>query len=303
MDHPSTLIRSSLRQQLLVFQFTLESFAAIDFETANNQRHSVCALGIVIADGNDTTGAIWLVRPPGNRYSTENTALHGLAASDTRSAKRFDEVWPEARKMIGARPVIAHNMEFDAEVLQASLGYYDKPTPRLRKGCSYDMATLVWPDRQSYKLPRLCADLGIDLDHHNALSDAHAAAELVKMMVAIKRCDLSELMRLSNKGASQRREKARLKAMEGKPPTERQLAYLENLLAEDGHPMKVVSAVMRSMETNAYRAYVSRTIDWVKAGKDVTIACQTKKQLKALTGRRFESTSRGHRSNIRFTVR
>ena len=98
-------------------------------------------------------------------------------------------------------------------------------------------------------MPRLCADLGIDLHHHNALSDAHAAAELVKMMVAIKRCDLSELMKLSNRGASQRREKGRLKAMEGKPPTERQLAYLENLLAEDGHRMKVVSAVMRYVET------------------------------------------------------
>ena len=246
---------------------------------------------------------MWLVRPPGNRYSAENTALHGLAASDTRSAERFDEVWPEARKMIGARPVIAHNMEFDAAVLEASLGYYNKPTPRLRKGCSYNMATLVWPDRQSYKLPRLCADLGIDLDHHNALSDARAVVELVKMMVGIKRCDLSELIKLSNRGASQRREKARLRAMEGKPPTERQLSYLENLLVEDGHPMRVVSPVMGFMEANADRAYVSRTIDWVKAGKDIVIACQTKRQLKALTGRRFSSTSRGHRSNVGFTVR
>lgn len=176
------------------------SFAAIDFETANGKIHSICSVGVVTVDGNTVRERMWLVQPPGNRYARENTALHGLAAIDTMTAKSFADVWPEAKEMIGNRTVIGHNMSWDAEALDAALAYYEKPAPRLRKGCSMDMAILVWPDRNDYKLPSLCSDLGIDLDHHNALSDARAVAELVKVMTAIEECDLSELLKRSKKG-------------------------------------------------------------------------------------------------------
>ena len=279
------------------------SFAAIDFETANSQRHSACALGVVTVDGNKVTERMWLIRPPGNRYSAVNTRIHGIAASDTRNAQPFSEVWPEAKLMIGTRPVVAHNMEFDGEVLSAALAYYDTPTPRLSKGCSLDMARLVWPDRKNYTLAGLCGDLGINLDHHNALSDARAVTELVKLIANIQRCDLPELLRRSKRGSGQRREKARLRAMESKPPTEKQLDYLESLLSDDKHPRRVISAVIQAMKSTD-RAVVSQTIDGAKSGQLIRIGFQNKRQLKALTGKGRSSTSRGRNkgTTITFTV-
>lgn len=279
------------------------SFAALDFETANRQQHSICAMGVVIIEANTVRKRLWLVRPPGNRYAPENTDLHGLAASDTRAAKSFAETWPEAKEMIGSRPVIGHNMEWDAEVLKASLDYYNRPTPRLQKGCSLNMAILVWPDRTDYTLPGLCSDLGISLDHHNALSDARAVAELVIMMTKIEQCDLLDLIKRSRRGASERRQEALFRAMKGKSPTDKQLGFLENLLSEEGHSSLLINLVLEIVKEEWDRLDVSRAIDAVKSGKGITITRPTRKELKTLTGTRFSTISRGNRSSITFTIK
>jgi len=174
--------------------------------------------------------------------------------------------------------------------------------PRLRKGCSMDMAILVWPDRSDYKLPALCSDWGIDLNHHNALSDARAVAELVKVMLKIEKCDLSELLKRSKKGTSRRREEARLRAMKEKPPTEKQLNLMATLLHENGHSDPLIAIVRKVMEAEWDRAEVSIGIEAVKSGKDITITRPSRKQLKALTGTRFSTISRGNRFGVVFTV-
>ena len=45
----------------------MERFAAIDFETANNQRSSICSVGIAIVEDNKVIDSIYsLVRPTPN---------------------------------------------------------------------------------------------------------------------------------------------------------------------------------------------------------------------------------------------
>lgn len=48
----------------------MENFAAIDFETANEQRTSVCSVGVVIVrDGEFTDSFYSLIRPEPEYYS------------------------------------------------------------------------------------------------------------------------------------------------------------------------------------------------------------------------------------------
>lgn len=54
-------------------------FAAIDFETANECRSSVCSVGIVIVrDGAVVETFYRLIRPAPDYYLTFNTQIHGL---------------------------------------------------------------------------------------------------------------------------------------------------------------------------------------------------------------------------------
>ena len=57
----------------------MKDFIAIDFETANSNRSSVCSIGIVIVkDGVIIDKFYRLIKPVPNYYNRINTQIHGL---------------------------------------------------------------------------------------------------------------------------------------------------------------------------------------------------------------------------------
>ena len=157
-------------------------FVAIDWETANAFRGSACAVGLVTVRSGvvvDTWGS--LMQPPGRcvHFDPSNTAVHGLRAADVLGAPTFVEIWPEIESRLLAAPVIAHNATFDVGVVLDATRSASLPCPELDFGC-----TLVL-SRQHYDLPSntldaVAAVAGARLDqHHEAVSDASAAAEIM----------------------------------------------------------------------------------------------------------------------------
>jgi len=62
----------------------MKDFAAIDFETANQQRTSVCSVGIVIVrDGEIADSYYSLIKPEPEYYSYWNTRVHGLTLPES----------------------------------------------------------------------------------------------------------------------------------------------------------------------------------------------------------------------------
>ncbi|MXZ77958.1 MAG: hypothetical protein F4Z06_06730 [Acidimicrobiia bacterium] len=173
------------------------TFAAIDFETATAKRSSACALGLVIVDsGRIVDEQSWLIRPPGNEYHSFNTRLHGISASDTEDAASFGQVWSEASAIAQGRLLVAHNAAFDISVLRHSATHHDYTPPEASYLCTYRLARSRWPDRYSWKLPDVCEALGIDdLDHHDPLSDARAAARVLLAMCEQDECEIEDLCR------------------------------------------------------------------------------------------------------------
>ena len=158
----------------------MSTFAAIDFETATASRNSACSVGVVIVDdGLVVEKQSRLIKPPDNLYDSLNISIHGITPEDTKNAQSFEEVWPEMSALIGDRLVVAHNTAFDVSVLRKSAIAKGYVPPPFRFVCSYRMARDTWTDRQSNTLNDLSADLGIELDHHDALSDANAAAQII----------------------------------------------------------------------------------------------------------------------------
>lgn len=62
----------------------MDTFAAIDFETANEQRTSVCSVGVIIVRSGEIVDSYYsLIRPEPEYYTYWNTRVHGLTLADT----------------------------------------------------------------------------------------------------------------------------------------------------------------------------------------------------------------------------
>jgi DNA polymerase III subunit epsilon len=154
------------------------NFVAIDFETANYERDSACAVGFVkVVDNEIVDKVVHLIRPPTRDFVF--THIHGLTWSDVAESANFGELWPNIELLFeGAEFLVAHNASFDKGVLNACCASYGIPTPSLPFQCSVQIARRTW-NIYPTKLPDVCRRLGIDLNHHEALSDAMACAQIV----------------------------------------------------------------------------------------------------------------------------
>ncbi len=100
----------------------MNSFAAIDFETANNERTSVCSVGVVIVKEGEFVDSFYsLIQPEPNYYLYWNTMVHGITKEDTEDAPVFPYVWKQIEPLIEGLPLVAHNSPFDEGCLKAAL--------------------------------------------------------------------------------------------------------------------------------------------------------------------------------------
>lgn len=157
----------------------MKDFAAIDFETANGRRCSVCSVGIIIVrDGEIVDRFYSLIRPTPNYYSFWTTEIHGLTRADTDRAPTFPEVWARIEARIKGLPLVAHNKSFDEACLKAAFDEYGMGYPGYEFHCTLAASrrTLKLPSHQLHIVAQAC---GFDLlDHHNALADAEACAAI-----------------------------------------------------------------------------------------------------------------------------
>ncbi|MCC5995245.1 MAG: 3'-5' exoribonuclease [Oceanicaulis sp.] len=153
--------------------------AAIDFETANEQRSSPCAIGVAwMENGKVTDVTTQLIRPPDMRFSGFNIAIHGIRPEDVEDAPEFPEVLGLLSKRLRGATVIAHNAAFDMSVLRSTCDVYDLDYPDVSYLCTMKAAQTALPEAANAKLNTLCAHFGIPLKHHDAGSDAEGCARL-----------------------------------------------------------------------------------------------------------------------------
>ena len=101
------------------------SFAAIDFETATGYMESACAVGIVtVTDGEITDEYYSLIQPPENEYWRANMLVHGITPGMTESLPGFHAIYPEVKKRLQGNVVVAHNEQFDRNVLKNTMRIY-----------------------------------------------------------------------------------------------------------------------------------------------------------------------------------
>ncbi|MGH2960349.1 MAG: 3'-5' exonuclease, partial [Solirubrobacterales bacterium] len=170
----------------------MDSFVAIDFETA--AWGSACAIGLAHFEGGVKIDERYtLINPQisARRWDYGAIRVHGIRPNDVLDAPTFADIWPELIHYAACYPLVAHNANFDIGVLRAELTRANLASPSIRYGCSMQLARSAWPKRrlkdledatvaelraapENHKLNTLSEFLEIELDHHNALSDAIA---------------------------------------------------------------------------------------------------------------------------------
>ena len=160
----------------------MTDFAAIDFETANYERSSVCAVGVVIVRGGEIVDSFYsLIQPEPNYYCWQCRAVHGLGHADTDDAPVFPEVWAQIKPLIEGLPLVAHNSPFDEGCLREAFRVYqmDYPDYEFYDTCRASRRAL--PDLNNHQLDTVSAACGYILEnHHHALADAEACAWIAR---------------------------------------------------------------------------------------------------------------------------
>lgn len=154
----------------------MNSFIALDFETANGSSASICSVGMVKVIDNMMTETFYTLVNPQVSFSQSNINVHGIQPDDVNDAPLFSDVYPYMLDFIGELPVVAHFAQFDMRVLHASIQKYNFDMPTLPYFCSVILARDTI-NNHSYSLKNMMAYYKLDFKgHHHALNDAKACA-------------------------------------------------------------------------------------------------------------------------------
>lgn len=158
----------------------MQDFAAIDFETANGHRCSVCSVGVVVVRGGVMADRFYsLIKPEPNYYSWFCQRVHGLGPNDTDDADVFPVVWEKVAPLIGGLPLVAHNKMFDEGCLRAVMQVYQMDWPDYEFYCTLLASRRQLRNLENHQLHTVAAACGYNLEHHHhTLADAEACAAI-----------------------------------------------------------------------------------------------------------------------------
>lgn len=156
----------------------MRDFVAIDFETANGERSSVCSVGVVVVRGGEIVDSFYsLIQPEPNYYNYWCSRVHGLSCEDTDDAPIFPDVWAQIAPMIAGLPLVAHNAPFDEGCLKAVFRTYQMNYPDYVFFDTLSVSRRLMPHLPNHQLQTVSAACGYELEHHHhALADAEACA-------------------------------------------------------------------------------------------------------------------------------
>ncbi len=164
---------------------------ALDFETANGNPGSICAVGIVRFDRERILAVReFPVRPhrSSGRFSPFHIAIHHITPEMVAGAPEWNELWMRIAPWFSGETVVAHNAAFDIGVLLRDLELYGLVPPDFSYFCTCKAARRFWPELANHRLDTVAASIGHRFRHHDAGADAAAAAVVFQEMFRQSGC-------------------------------------------------------------------------------------------------------------------
>jgi DNA polymerase-3 subunit epsilon len=165
------------------------NFIAIDFETANPDRSSICQIGIVFFKDGQIFDKFEALVNPQDYFDPFICMVHGIRRQDLVGKPTFPEFYDYLRKVLINQVVLCHTA-FDRVAFSQACGKYQLEEFPITWLDNSKVVRRTWSEfaRRGYGLPEIADFLNIQYKSHNACEDAKATG-----LVFIEACVKSGL--------------------------------------------------------------------------------------------------------------
>ncbi|MBW8880054.1 MAG: VRR-NUC domain-containing protein [Asticcacaulis sp.] len=161
-----------------------QTYVVVDVETTGGRsvNDRITEIAAVKVRGGRTIAEWHSLINPERRIPGYITQLTGISNDMVRDAPKFAEIADDLAAFLSGAVFVAHNVNFDHGFIAAEYRRLERRfhAPKL---CTVAGMRKYYPGHGSYSLGALTREYGIRLDnHHRALDDARAAAELLHLV-------------------------------------------------------------------------------------------------------------------------
>lgn len=156
------------------------NFVAIDVETANADMASICQIGLARYEQGALAYEWETYVDPEDYFDGMNIAVHGIDESTVKGAPTFPEIAGTLRSHLQASVAVCHT-HFDRVSIHQASQKHGIEAPNTTWLDSARVARRTWKECawKGYGLAKVCKMLGYEFEHHDALEDAKAAAQIL----------------------------------------------------------------------------------------------------------------------------
>lgn len=167
-------------------------YVALDIETANEERSSICSIGLAKFEHGEIVDEYYtLINPEVDYFSFMNIEVHGITEEDVVDKPTFPEVMKEIEEFIDNHLLVAHFSQFDMYAIQDAYQKYGLNIPPLNYICSYSLSKNIY-QLPSYRLVKMAEHFNVDTaNHHHALSDARMAGYITYNILQENNLDIN----------------------------------------------------------------------------------------------------------------
>ena len=182
------------------------TFTAIDFEsagTASGKTDAPIQIGTTTWSINDGISDTWVSYIATDKPITwAAQKVHGISKDDLKNAPKFMQLWPDIKKRLADKAVVAHGHGTEKRFLKAFPGHQFGPWID-----TLQLSRAAFPELASHSLGSVCEELQlteqikaiVEGKHwHDALFDAVASVILLKHIIKtfqLEQAPLSSLMK------------------------------------------------------------------------------------------------------------
>lgn len=162
----------------------MQPYVVVDIETTGGQSayHRITEVGMVKLIGGEEVARWQSLINPQRHIPSRITQLTGISDDMVAGAPVFAEVAEDIEAFTKDSVFVAHNVNFDYGFIKQEFARLDLDFKR-PKFCTCARMRKAFPGLKSYGLGALSAHFDIRLEnHHRALDDAQAAAELLRLI-------------------------------------------------------------------------------------------------------------------------
>lgn len=156
------------------------SFVALDVETANERRWSICQLGLVRFTYGRPEATLDALVDPETEFDPWNVSIHGISEDAVRGQPRLCDVAERLVEFVGDSIVVSHT-SFDRAAMHQGHVRYEIAPPEWTWLDSSRVARRAWKEfaHKGYALANLARHCGVAFTSHHAAEDARAAGEIL----------------------------------------------------------------------------------------------------------------------------